>query len=221
MHLRTIAILLSLCALACNAAAVQPWVQRSNENALYYLKILARFVPEGAARQGLAEYDEQIIDLKPGLYERGRANASAALAELEKRRAAEKDPLVQQDLDIIVKDTKDGLHAVEVRHNKLLPYFNANEIVFSGIQGLLDDQVAAGRRTAALVRLKRYAGMEDGYTPIVTLAEDRMRERMSTPGLLGPARLEVEKDLANAPIYIAGIGQLFAKYKIAGYEEPY
>jgi uncharacterized protein (DUF885 family) len=63
--------------------------------------------------------------------------------------------------------------------------------------------------------------MEPGYTPIVQLTEDRIRERLNKPGLLGPAKVRVDDDLANTKFFVDGIGKLFEKYKIAGYEQPY
>ena len=201
--------------------ANQTWVERSNENALYVLKAFARFNPENAASEGLEGFDDQVLDLKPRIYERGHAAVEEALKTLQARRSAEKDPLVRQDLDILITTLSDNLHSSEVRRERVLPYFNITEVVFGGIHGLLDEQISAARRPAALVRLKRYTGLEPGYTPIVTLAEERLKERLATTGLLGPARMKVEKDLSNAPIYINGIGQLFEKYKIAGYQEAY
>jgi uncharacterized protein (DUF885 family) len=41
------------------------------------------------------------------------------------------------------------------------------------------------------------------------------------PGQLGPAKVEVETNLARAGFFISGIEQLFQKYKIEGYQEPY
>jgi uncharacterized protein (DUF885 family) len=63
--------------------------------------------------------------------------------------------------------------------------------------------------------------MEQGYTPIVTLAEERFRESLNTPGRIGPSRLEVENDLKNSATFVNGIGLLLEKYKIAGYQEPF
>src|SRR5206468_17715 len=83
-----------------------------------------------------------------------------------------------------------------------------------------DDQVAPEGRTAALVRPRRYAGMEKGYGRFAKRAEARIRERMA-PGLLGPVKEEVEKELANSATYVAGIGKLFEKYQIEGYSQPY
>jgi uncharacterized protein (DUF885 family) len=70
------------------------------------------------------------------------------------------------------------------------------------------------------VRLKKYTGMAPGTTPITRLAEDFIRSR-EKPGLLYPFKDEVEKNLGNGTTYIDGIGPLFEKYKLAGYQEPY
>jgi uncharacterized protein (DUF885 family) len=63
--------------------------------------------------------------------------------------------------------------------------------------------------------------MEAGYTPITVLAEQRTRERMTVPGLIGPPRDEVQKDLENADFFAKGIADLCTKYKIEGWQEPY
>jgi len=65
------------------------------------------------------------------------------------------------------------------------------------------------RRRKALARLRRYAGLEPGYTPIAQAAEARIRERLNGPELMGPSRREVEKNLASDDFYINGIEQLF------------
>jgi hypothetical protein len=62
--------------------------------------------------------------------------------------------------------------------------------------------------------------MEPGYTPIVDQAKARTLE-WTEPGQLGPAKVEVETDLARADFFINGVGQLFEKYKIDGYQEAF
>ena len=101
-----------------------------------------------------------------------------------------------------------------------MPYFDVPLTIFRGLQSLLDDQVAAERRPAAVVRLRKYAGEAPGTTPITVLAEARTKERMADKALLGPPRAEVEKNLGNSGFYLDGIEKLFQKYKIAGYEAP-
>ena len=79
-----------------------PWIAKSDANAQVLLQVIARFSPEGAGQIGVSGLDEQVLDLQPRLYERTEAATREALAELERRRAAETDPLVRQDLDILI-----------------------------------------------------------------------------------------------------------------------
>jgi hypothetical protein len=207
--------------LACSvSAAVPEWVRRSNEHAKVALEPIAKFAPEGAASLGMEGYDEQILDLKPNLIERVLKANRGVLAELGKRFAAEKDPLVRQDLQIMIEAAKQSIEGTELNRKYRLPYFNVAQTVFGSMRGLLDDQVAPERRGAALQRLLKYTGTAEGYTPLTVLAEQRTRERLSETNLLGPPREQVEKDLQNSSFFLDGIGQLFAKYGIAGYEEP-
>ena len=141
--------------------------------------------------------------------------------QLEQRLAKEKDPLVRQDLEILIKAENNNIKGSLLREKYEIPYFNVGRLVYFGMFSLLDDQIAAERRPAALVRLKKYTGMEAGYTPIAQLAQDRIRERLNKPGLMGPAKLQVEDDLAHTKFFVDGIGKLFEKYKIAGYEQAY
>jgi uncharacterized protein (DUF885 family) len=101
----------------------------------------------------------------------------------------------------------------------LLPYFNVAEVLYYGLGGLLDPQVDADRRPAALVRLRRYAGLEDGYRPITELARERTEEKLADPNLVAPYRGEVERDLQTSPRFMAGLEQLFETSGLEGYGE--
>ncbi|HEX8137652.1 MAG TPA: DUF885 domain-containing protein [Pyrinomonadaceae bacterium] len=197
------------------------WVVRSNENTQVLLNVLARFGPEGAAQLGVNGYDEQILDLKPKVNERATQATREAIQVLKGRLAAERDPLVRQDLEILIQSAEDNIRGNEIGNKYNIPYFNMPQAIFGGVRGLLDDQVPAERRKAALTRLRRYAGMEEGYEPITVLAEARTRERLNVAGLSGPPKAQVEKNLSNADFFINGTGQLFEKYKIEGYQEAY
>ncbi|HYO81749.1 MAG TPA: DUF885 domain-containing protein [Bryobacteraceae bacterium] len=200
-------------------AAPPAWVSRSNEHAKVALATIAEFSPESAGGLGLEGHDERIFDLRPQSYERFLQANRKVLAELEKRRNTERDPLVRQDIDITIDAVKESIEGAELGRKYRLPYYNMGQVVFGGIRSLLDDQVAAGRRPAAVTRLKRYAGLDEGYTPVTKLAEDRIRERLAVPGLIGPPRDQVEKDLKNSSFFIDGLGPLFIKYKLTGHEE--
>ena len=206
---------------AATAATPPSWVARSDENAQVLIETMARFSPEGAGELGVPGLDEEIFDLKPGFEDRAKAAMRTTLAELEKRLQAEKDPAVRQDLEILAGTVGDNIKGQDLGEKYYLPYFNITGAVFGGIRGLLDDQVEAARRPAALVRLRKYAGAEPGYQPLAKLAEDYVRIKLKDPKLVGPFKDEVERDLANNKTYVDGLEELFKKYQIKGYEEPY
>jgi len=205
---------------AASPGAPPTWVQRSNEHAQVLLQAFARISPEGAGQMGVAGFDEAIFDLGPGFIERNRATGEQAATELERRLADEQDAAVRQDLEIMIKTVRDNLKGAELSRKYEMPYFSVSSTVYQGLRALLDDQVPQERRQAALVRLRKYAGVEPGFTPLAELAQARIRERMD-PALLGPVQAEVQKELANSQTYVDGIGKLFATYKIKGYEKPY
>ena len=146
---------------------------------------------------------------------------AVARIALEKRLAAEKEPLVRQDLEILIAEADRNIRSSEARERNLLPYEDVAGTIFFGMKSLLDDQVTADRRPAAVVRLRKYVGLESGYEPLSAQAEERFREKSQTSGLLGPAKVEVEKNLENTQAYITGIGLLLEKYKLAGYQDAF
>jgi len=202
-------------------ASPAEWVPRSNQYAQTLLEVLAKHLPEMASRFGVTLFDEQVIDLQPGFNERTRADLQKASATLQADRAREKDPFVSQDLQIMIDAAGRAIRQNELEQKYLLPYFDLSQTVFFGIRSLLDDQVAAARRPAALVRLRRYAGMEASTQPVVQLAESYVREHLKQPGLMGPFKGEVEKNLGQGQYFVQGIDKLFAKYAMTGYEPAF
>lgn len=203
------------------SAPAQPaWVARSNENAQILLKLQAKYSPEGASRQGIQGLDEQITQLPKDRREKIRADQLAAVQELKRRLAAERDPLVAQDLEIMIKAVEESIQGADLSQKYDMPYFNVTQIIFNGLRSLLDDQVPQERRRAALSRLRKYVGAEKGFEPLTAQAKARSLD-WSRPGQLGPSKLQVESDLARADFFINGISQLFEQYKIDGYKEPF
>jgi uncharacterized protein (DUF885 family) len=203
------------------AALAQDWVEESNANAEVLLEVMARFNPEFAGQLGVEGVDEKVIDLRPDLDERQQQAMTAAVETLESRLGKSGNAKVEQDLHILIEAGRDQVTGDRLNRKYLLPYFDAPRIAFFGMQALLDPQLPPEKHAAALVRLRRYAGMEEGYQPMLELAKARIEERLDEDSLLGPYRAEVEKDLANAPRFVAGIGQLFDAAGVEGYEEAY
>jgi uncharacterized protein (DUF885 family) len=216
-----IASALSCAAWADPSANDKAWIERSNSYTNKLLSLELEHQPERGSRQGLAKFDERISN--PTLADELalRRELQAALAGVDAARAQEQDQRVLQDLAIL--DQAFGLkfrkQDYELQHE--VPFLNASEIVFGGLRGLLDDQVAAERRAAAVVRLRRYAGMEPGYQPFTELLKARDLEQMAKPNVIYPAKSEVETELGRNATYVEGIASLFKKYGIQGWEPAY
>lgn len=212
---------LSCAAWADPSANDKAWIERSNSYTNKLLSLELEHQPERGSRQGLAKFDERISN--PSLADELalRRELQAALAGIDAARAQEQDKRVLQDLAIL--DQAFGLkfrkQDYELQHE--VPFLNASEIVFGGLRGLLDDQVAAERRPAAVVRLRRYAGMEPGYQPFAELLKARDLEQMAKPNVIYPAKSEVETELGRNATYVEGIANLFKKYGIQGWEPAY
>lgn len=203
------------------AAASDDWVAESNRHAQIVLDVLAKFSPEGAASLGVDGLDAEIMDLGPGQHERVMADMRAVLAELQSRREKETNSKVAQDIDILIKAVEDNLHSSQLERDHMLPYYNITQIVFFGVRGLIDAQVARERYPAAIERIEKYAGLADGHVPITELARARSTERFDVDGLVGPYRGEVEQDLERAETFITGIGELLSGTDLEGWEAPY
>jgi Bacterial protein of unknown function (DUF885) len=219
--MRFLLLLLLLVAVSAWAQSPPAWVEKSNQNSQLLVAIMARYSPEDAGSLGVPGLDEQVSSSAPDLPERLRKDLTAARDELEKRLAAEKNPLVRQDIEILIAQASRDIRASEAQESHLLPYDDVAGTIFFGVKSLLDDQVPANRRPASVVRLRKYVGIESGYEPLTIQAEQRFREKLKIPGLLGPAKVEIEKNLENTQAYITGIGLLLEKYKMSGYQDAY
>jgi hypothetical protein len=229
--MRTLLATIAVVALACShstspqgtaprktsAAADRGWIERSNKNAQLLLDVQARFQPEGAARQGIAGLDDRIADFAPGHLQRQRDAIREAQGELERRLAAEHDPLVAQDLQILIDASRRQIKGSELREKLLVPYYKLPQLMFGSMRSLLEPQVAAERRPAALVRLRKYLGMEGEQAPLVQLAMAETRDGMQK-WLVPPSRLEIENDLETSEHLLDGVDKLFKEFNIAGAE---
>jgi hypothetical protein len=199
--------------IALAARAEDPaWIEKSNDYAKVLLEATNRFQPEGASATGFPGFDDKISDLLPGINERYRLAETTARDELARRALAETDPLVRQDLEILIKAATNDLESNRLQEDKLLSYVDIGQLIYFGEFGLLQDQVVASRRPMALKRLKLYAGLEPGSTPITELAKARYAESAVDPLHLGSFREKVEQSISNSERYMAGIRQLYTQY---------
>lgn len=200
-------------------ASAQDWVGESNEHTTVVLKAQSQFQPEGASSLGLAEFDEAIMDLGPDLFERTTAVDRKLIEQTQEWLRTSEHPKVIQDLNILQQALEDGIHSATLTNKYMLPYFNLSQTMFFGFRALLDPRAEASRYPAALTRLAKYTGKAEGYTPITEVAKKRVMERFDQPGLLGPFKGQLERDLNNVPRFAGGLKQLFEASGLEGYEE--
>ena len=224
MHRLIVAIslsTLSFAALGQPAAADQAWVRQSNVYTNMLLDVQLAHAPEQGSQQGVAKFDQSITDPTRADEIAARREFEAALVKIKAARAAESDKNVRQDLDILQKAFSLQFRTEDYGLEHEVPFINASAIVFQGLRGLLDDQVAAARRPAALIRLRKYAGMEPGYRPFTELLKARELEQIAKPGVIYPSQSEVQTELGRNSNYVEGIAALFKKYQLEGWEPAY
>ena len=228
MHRLNTVFLLS--ALSFGAMAQQPsgsepaqraWIKQSNEFTNLLLQVQHEHSPEQGSTQGVAKFDERITDPSRADEIAERHELEAALAKVKAASAAVADKHVKEDIAILQKSFNLQFRVQDFDLAHEVPFYNASELVFRGLQGLLDDQVPEQRRPAALVRLRKYAGVEPGYKPFTDRLQEREIEQIAKPGVTYPSREEVETDLGRNSNYVEGIAALFKKYKLSGWEAPY
>ncbi|HEY8088738.1 MAG TPA: DUF885 family protein, partial [Polyangiaceae bacterium] len=222
-------VCLALAAADCGSSAPSPlappvaanaWIARSDSNARVLLTLDVEFAPERASQLGVEEADERTVDLGEGFRGRYLSALHGARTELEARRAAEHDPLVLGDLDILLHEVDLRTRETELLDRTLVPAWDVARTVFAGVHALLDDQVAPERRARAVARLRRYAGLVPGTAPLADMARADVAAHLARPELVPPARIELEKSLATSATLREGIQKLFEKYALtAGADE--
>ena len=206
--------LLASAAFAATPTDTPAWITKSNAHAQVLLDVLSKFSPEFASSTGIPGFDDKIADLGPGVNERTRAATIAAQDELAKRLLAETDPLVRQDLEILIRSASDNIASSLINERLTASFTDVGQLIFFGEFNLLQDQVDAARRPAALARLKRYTGLAAGTTPVTELAKARFTEEAADPKRLGPFKDKIVQSLANTARYTAGIRGLYKKYDL-------
>ena len=197
------------------------WVKRSNGYTQMLLDVQFRHSPESGSQQGLAKYDTQITNPARADEIVQRKELEDVLATLKKVEAKEKDKDVREDLEILEKTFNLQFRVDDYQLDHKVPFVDASQAVFAGLRVLLDDQVAAERRPAAVARLRKYAGVEPGFEPFPVLVKQRLIEQMAKPGVVYPSAGEMETELGLDKNYIDGMQQLFLKYKLTGWEDSF
>jgi len=204
-----------------NAPSEKGWIRQSNEYTNMLLNVQFEHSPELGSSQGVAKFDQRISDPSRADEVAERHELEAALAKIKAARATVTDKNVQEDIDILQKSFNLQFRQQDFERAREVPFYNASALIFRGLRGLLDDQVPAERRSAALVRLRKYAGVEPGYKPYSDRLKERELEQIAKAGVIFPSKEQVETDIGRNSNYIEGIATLFKKYNLSGWEPAY
>jgi uncharacterized protein (DUF885 family) len=213
--------ILSLPAVAQSKPQTAAWIAASNQYTNQLLSVQIKHHPELGSNQGLSEYDTQISQPTLADEDQERAETEAVLAKFKAALAEEKQQQVAQDLQILIHRIELQFREDDFGRAHEVPFLNASGAVFGGLRILLDEQTPNERRAAAVVRIRKYAGLEPGYQPLTEILEQRVKEQMAKPGVVYPSRTEIETELGRTSSFVDGMAGLMEKYKIAGWQEPY
>ena len=203
----------------CTTAEEENWVARSDRNSQVLLEVMAKFNPEGAGYLGIEGLEEEITQLPADRDARQIEAMESAIIELRARLEKESDPRVSLDLEILIDSAELNIRQIRLNSEHLLPYVDLPQMIFNGVRSLLDEQSSPEQQAAVAVRLRRYAGLEEGFTPLTAQAEALLSGRLPMPNLAGPYFGELERDLTNSDSYIAGIRELLVAYEVTGCDQ--
>jgi uncharacterized protein (DUF885 family) len=220
--IRKIAVFAAVSVLSITLFAATPeWIATSNSYANQLLDVVMKHHPEVGSNEGLSEYDTRISQPTLADEDLERKETQAVLAKLKSAADSKQQEEVAQDLQIMIRQVELQFRQEDFQRAHEVPFLNASGSVFRGLRILLDEQTASERRSAAVARIRKYAGLEPGYTPLVDILKQRVSEQMAKPGVIYPARTEVETELSRTSNYVEGIPKLLTKYKVEGWQAPY
>jgi uncharacterized protein (DUF885 family) len=216
-----IAALLSLPAYGQTQTAEPEWVKVSNSYTKKLLDVQMKHNPESGSDEGLTEYDTRASQPTLADEDQERQETAAVLAELKSAIPQQKEKAVAQDLQIVVRKVELRFRREDYQRAHEVPFLNASGIVFEGLHTLLDEQTPADRRPAAVVRIREYAGLESGYKALTDILKQRVIEQTAKPGVVYPAKTQIETEMGRNSNYLEGITALLEKYKLKDWQEPY
>jgi Bacterial protein of unknown function (DUF885) len=210
-----------LCLPMCAQQAPADWIAASNQYTNQLLAIEMKHTPELGSNEGLSQFDTDVSQPTLADEDQERHETEAVLATFKSAVGQQKQKEVAQDLQIIIHTVELNFQELDFDRAHKVDFLNASQTVFRGLRVLLDEQTPSERRPAAVVRIRKYAGLEPGYKPLAEILKQRVIEQMAKPGMVYPARTEIETELGRNSNYIEGIAALLEKYKLTGWQEPY
>ncbi len=210
-----------LCLPVCAQEAPADWIAASNKYTNQLMAVEMKHTPELGSNEGLSQFDTDVSQPTLADEDQERRETEALVATFKSAVGQQKQKEVAQDLQIMIRSVELEFRELDFARAHKVDFLNASQTVFRGLRILLDEQTPAERRPAAVVRIRKYAGLEPGYKPLAEILKQRVIEQMAKPGVVYPARTEIETELARNSNYMEGIATLLEKYKLTGWQEPF
>ncbi len=210
-----------LCLPVCAQESPADWIAASNKYSNLLLAVETKHTPELGSNEGLSRFDTDVSQPTLADEDQERQETEAVLSNFKSALGQQKQKEVAQDLEIMIRQVELQFREQDFDRAHKVDFLNASQRVFRGLRILLDEQTPSERRPAVVVRIRKYAGLEPGYKPLAEILQQRVMEQMAKPGVVYPARTEIETELARNPNYMEGIATLLEKYKLTGWQEPY
>jgi hypothetical protein len=201
--------------------AVPSRIAASNNYANLLLAVEMKHNPETGSNQGLSQFDALASQPSQADEDQERQEAEAVLRKFKAALSESQPKEVAQDLEIMIRHIELGFRELDFARAHKVPFLNASGEVFAGLRILLDEQTPSYRRSAAVIRLREYAGLAPGYKALAEILKQRVEEQMAKPGVIYPFRTQIETELGRNSNYIQGIEALLKKYNLTGWQEPY
>ena len=197
------------------------WITKSNGYTKILIDIDEKYSPEFGSEEGLAFYDSLVGIPTLANKNAERKDKENALVQLNTAKQKEDNIKIKQDLDILIKQIELNFRQQDFEFNKEVSFYNPSNTVFDGIRVLLDDQTPAERRNAALIRLRKYAGLQNGLLPLTSVLKERIIDQMKKPDMIYPSKQQMEVILSHNSSMVEGIKELLVKYQLTGWEDSY
>jgi hypothetical protein len=197
------------------------WIAASNKYTNLLLAVEMKHTPELGSNEGLSQFDTDVSQPTLADEDQERQQTEAVLSTFKSAVEQQKQKEVAQDLQIMIRAVELQFRELDFERARRVDFLNASQRVFRGLRVLLDEQTPSERRPAAVIRVRKYAGLEPGYKPLAEILKQRVIEQIAKPGVVYPARTEIETELARDPNYMEGIATLLEKYKLTGWQEPF
>jgi len=210
-----------LCLPVCAQEAPADWIAASNKYTNQLLAVEMKHTPELGSNEGLSQFDTDVSQPTLADEDQERRETESVVATFKSAVGQQKQKEVAQDLQIMIRTAELEFRELDFARAHKVDFLNASQIVFRGLRILLDEQTPRERRPAAVVRIRKYAGLESGYKPLAEILKQRVMEQMAKPDVVYPARTEIETELARNSNYMEGIATLLEKYKLTGWQEPF